>query len=145
MDRDMAEIDVQQPRSVAIEHLHQTHGFAPGNHPRRIAELTKPNTPQGSRRRLGTNCQLLERKLIRVLSLLRDDDRPDTAERRDLPIDVEHLRLEKCRAIRGDYRTLSCVARAVSRAGQNRRPNRMMPFVGKSFPSNPKRFAPLSF
>src|SRR3954463_16741396 len=47
---------------------------------------------------------VVERIARRFLSFLRDDKGLNALERSDLPIDMEHLRLEEGRAITGDYR-----------------------------------------
>ena len=46
----------------------------------------------------------IERKQVRIFTLLRDDDWVKAAEAGYLPVDVQHLRLEKGRAIKGGDR-----------------------------------------
>ena len=46
----------------------------------------------------------IERKQVRIFTLLRDDDWVKAAETGYLPVDVQHFRLEKRRAIKGGDR-----------------------------------------
>ena len=46
----------------------------------------------------------IERKQVRIFTLLRDDDWVKAAEAGYLPVDVQHLRLEKRRAIKSGDR-----------------------------------------
>jgi hypothetical protein len=45
------------------------------------------------RRGFADGVNAIERELVRVFAFLRDHDRSNTLERRDLPVDVQHLRL----------------------------------------------------
>ena len=56
------------------------------------------------RRRFSDDRDRFKGKPLRFLALLRDHDRPKSLQRSDLPVDVQHLRLEKRRAIAGDDR-----------------------------------------
>ena len=47
----------------------------------------------------------IEWKTVGILAFSRDNDRSHSLKGNDLPVDVEHLRFEKSRAIRCDYRT----------------------------------------
>ncbi len=42
----------------------------------------------------------LKRKLFRIFALLCDDNRQNSLQRSDLPVDVEHLRFQKRRAVK---------------------------------------------
>ena len=55
-------------------------------------------------RRSWNDVDLIQRELLRILALLRDDDWLNPAKSGDLPVDVQHLRLEKRRAIKGGDR-----------------------------------------
>ena len=74
----------------------------PRNLPRPVEQLPKPKSPQEMCRRFADDVNGLKREEIGIFPFLRDHDRPDALERGDLPVDVQHLRLEKRRAIRGD-------------------------------------------
>ena len=56
------------------------------------------------RRRFSDDKDRFEGKPLRLFALLRDDHGPKALQRRDLPVNVLHLRLEKRRAITGDDR-----------------------------------------
>jgi len=55
-------------------------------------------------RRFCDDVDLIERKQVRIFTLLRDHDWVKAAEAGYLPVDVQHLRLEKGRAIKGGDR-----------------------------------------
>ena len=55
-------------------------------------------------RRFWDDLDPIERKARRVFAFLGDDDRKNALERDDLPVDVQHLRFQKRRAIAGDDR-----------------------------------------
>src|SRR5947207_3556071 len=67
--------------------------------------LPKPETQPKVHRRFSDDVDLIERKLLRILALLRDDNWLDPAKSGDLPVDVQHLRLEKSRAVKGGDRS----------------------------------------
>ena len=102
MNRDVAEINVQQIRASGSEHADEFRGFVAGDPPGRIAQLPEPNPSEEMRRRFRNDDDVAEGKTLGFLALLRDDDGPEPLERSDLPIDVEHLRLEKGRTIGRD-------------------------------------------
>ena len=54
------------------------------------------------RRGFASNNDRFKRETRRFFPLLRDDNGVKTLQRGDLPVDVEHLRLEKSCAIAGD-------------------------------------------
>ena len=58
------------------------------------------------RRRLGDNVDRFKWVAGGLLALLRDDDRPASLQGSDLPIDVQHLRFKKRRAITSDDRDI---------------------------------------
>ena len=53
----------------------------------------------------GDDLDLVEWKLLRIFALLRDNERLDACEGRDLPVDMQHLRLEKSRAVKSGDRS----------------------------------------
>jgi len=55
-------------------------------------------------RRFWDDVDLIEWKAARILAFLSDDNRRDALERDYLPVDVQHLRFQKRRAITGDDR-----------------------------------------
>ena len=100
----MAEKNVQKLRVGALESREQPVPFARRDLPRLIVQLSKPKPPQKMSRRFRNDLDLIKWKLGGVLALLRDDEGPHALERGDLPVDVQHLRFEKRRAITGDDR-----------------------------------------
>src|SRR3954468_2385179 len=103
MDRDVSEINVKQVRVYLRKNLLQLAHFAVGNLPGRVPYLFEPESPREVGTRLSNDRDFVERIALRFLPFLRDDERLDPLQRSDLPVDVEHLRLEECRAIAGDY------------------------------------------
>src|SRR5207253_1075760 len=67
-------------------------------------QLPKPEASQKMCCRFSDNIDRLEREEIGVLTLLRDDNRADACQSGNLPIDMQHLRLEKCCAVRCNSR-----------------------------------------
>src|SRR6266404_1615754 len=55
-------------------------------------------------RRLGNDVDLIEREALGIFALLRDDVGPHSLKSGNLPVDVQHLRLEERRAIKRDDR-----------------------------------------
>src|SRR5207245_2314485 len=72
--------------------------------PRHIAQLPEPEAPQEMRRRLGNNLDGLKWVALGLLAFLRNHHRNASFQRGDLPIDMQHLRFQKRRAITGDSR-----------------------------------------
>src|SRR5450432_1493537 len=104
MNRDVSEINMQQSRAVFGKDADDLRRFGGRHLPRRIPNASKPKAPQKMHRGFWDHDDRLKRKSFRFLALLRDDERPETLERRDLPVDVEHLRLQERRAITSDDR-----------------------------------------
>src|SRR6266480_7678687 len=50
---------------------------------------------------LGNDFDIIKREPFRILNLLRDDEGVDTAQRFYLPVNVQHLQLQKAGAITG--------------------------------------------
>jgi hypothetical protein len=66
--------------------------------------LPEPNTAQEMRRRLGNNLDCLKWITLGLFAFLRDHDRNASFQGGDLPVDMQHLGLEKRRAITSDDR-----------------------------------------
>ena len=86
----------------ALEGCGQRAAFARRHLPRFVVQLSKPKPPQKMGRPFPDDVNLIEWKLGGVLAFLRDDEWPHPPERGDLPVDMQHLRLEKRRAITSD-------------------------------------------
>ena len=104
MDRDVPEINVEQLRLIFLEQMLDLQDLAVRNLPGRFSHRPKPEPPQEMRRRFSDDKDRFKRKPLRLLALLRDDHRPKPLQRGYLPVNVQHLRLEKRRAIAGDDR-----------------------------------------
>src|ERR1700681_3584208 len=93
MHRDVAKINVQQLRFGFGKEPSQRFELKPRDLPGRVQELSEPKPSQEMRRGFTHGVNAIERELVRVFAFLRDHDRSYTLERRDLPVDVQHLRL----------------------------------------------------
>src|SRR5947199_5192678 len=103
MDGDVTKKNVQQLRVLPIQNRSQRADFSLRNLPRTVADLPKPEPSHKMHRRLSDDVDLIERKAVRILAFLSDNNRSDAAKAGNLPVNVQHLRLEKGRAIkRGD-------------------------------------------
>ncbi len=105
MDRDVTEKNVQKLRAFPVQNRGDRPYFPHRQLPGLVANLPKPEAPQKMSGRFLDNLDFLERKLFRILPFLRDHDRLHALETGDLPIDVQHLRLEKGCAVKRDYRS----------------------------------------
>src|SRR5262249_742920 len=104
MDRDVAEKNVQELRVLSLQNFGDGAHFARRNLPRLVANLSEPETTQKMERGLFDETDLIEGKRFGVLAFLSDNDGLKLLESGNLPVDVKHLRLEKCRAIKCDDR-----------------------------------------
>jgi hypothetical protein len=95
----MAEIDVEQLCVYVSERALQGAGFARRNFPRPMGDLFKPNPSQKMQRGFRYDTNILDWKTLGILAFPRDNDRSHSLKGNDLPVDVEHLRFEKGRAI----------------------------------------------
>src|SRR5262249_8338897 len=100
---DMAEIDMQQLRVAFSERALNFTNFAPRNLPWLINDLFEPDASQKMPRRLFEHSKILNPKTLFGFQFLRNRHRPASPERLDLPVDVQHLRFQKSRAVRRDY------------------------------------------
>src|SRR5438045_8950821 len=73
-----------------------------GNLPWLVAQLSKPEATQEMRRRLRDDVDPFKWIAVGLLALLRDHDWPASLQGSYLPVDVQHLRFKKRRAITGD-------------------------------------------
>ena len=127
MDCDMPEVDVQKLRLRLLKNADERIDFTPGNLPWRRADLLEPKSSREMHRRPADYRKPVERVAPGLFPLLRDHDRRNARERSDLPVDVKHLRLQKCRAIEGDHRPFRLRCRTVSCFRQNRNSKNLMP------------------
>ena len=102
MDGDVAEENVEQLRISSIQNAGDLLRFMRRKLPGPVANLPKPEAPQKMGRRFFDDVDLFEWKFVRVLSLLCDDNRLNALKPGDLPVNVQHLRLEKRRAVKRD-------------------------------------------
>ena len=98
----MAKENMEETSILPFENLGQLAQFPGRNLPGQITNLAKPEAPQKMKSRPWNDINLIHRKPRGVFSLLRDYHRLKTLEAGDLPVDVEHLRLQKSRAIERD-------------------------------------------
>src|SRR5713226_4519702 len=85
------------------------------------------------RRRFSNDLDLIERKLVRILALLPDDESLNSPKPGNLPVDVQHLRLEERRAIKGDdgswiRRVVQCLKSNIELQNQKLIVKSLMPF-----------------
>src|SRR5437588_9319337 len=104
MDSDLAKINVQQARVVLAQNTLQCTQFSVRNLPWCITQLPEPKATQEMRCRLGIHMNLVKRVASSLFALLRDHHRNTSLQACDLPINMQHLRFEKCRAITSDDR-----------------------------------------
>ena len=88
--------------------------FGIRNLPRLITKLSKPKPPKEMGWRLGNDLKRLKRITLRIFALLRNHHRSASFQTSDLPVDMQHLRFKKCRAITSDNR--ACLGRCTQRA-----------------------------
>ena len=127
MHSNVPEINMKQLSISPFENRKQLVQFSRRYLPWRLANLLKPKTSQKVRCRFSDNVDGRKGKSFCLLALLCDDDRAETFERCDLPVDVQHLRLQKRRAITGDDRSLRHCAGTICLARQNRRVKNLIP------------------
>src|SRR5215212_9777303 len=109
MHRDVAKVNVQKTRTRFTQNSQQPAQFHIGNLPWLIAYLLGPKTAKEMRWRLRSDVNWLKRIWVCIFSFLRNDDWSASFQTGDLPVDMQHLRFEKCRAITSDDR--ACVGR----------------------------------
>src|SRR4029077_14678250 len=99
MNGDLAEVNVQRPSVSFSQDIQQRALLGARNLPRHIAQLPEPETPQKMCCGFRNNFDKLEREALGFLSLLRDHDRSASSQCSNLPVDMQHLRFQKRRAI----------------------------------------------
>ena len=95
VDADVAEVDVEQAGVDGAQPFQDPASFTAVNGNGAAEELFLPDPPQRMGAGFGEDVHVREGKGVGVLPLLGEHDRAEAAQRGDLPIDVEHLRLEK--------------------------------------------------
>src|SRR5947209_19481396 len=105
MNSDVSEENVQQLRVFPIQNRANRLHFGCGELPWFVANLPKPKASEKMAAGFLDQIDFVERKFSGMLPLLRDNDRPNPMQAGDLPIDVQHLRLQKRRAIKRDNRS----------------------------------------
>src|SRR5207249_3974138 len=104
MHSDVAKVDVQKMRARFTQNAEQLAQFCVGDLPRLIAQLSKPKPPEDMRSRLGNEPKRLKGIARGVFAFLRNHHRGASFQTDDLPVDMQHLRFEKRRAITRDNR-----------------------------------------
>src|SRR3954462_15120500 len=122
----MSKVDVEQLRLRVRENFAELINLPPRNLPRGVTQLLEPKAAEEMRRRLAGNDDFFEWIPIRFFAFLRDDARLASPQRDDLPIDVEHLRLQECRAVTCDHRRRGSRSRG-NDLRQNRKAKSLMP------------------
>ena len=98
----LAEVNMQNSRTMRVQDAEQRAEFGMGNLPWPVANLPEPKAPEEMRCRLGGNVDRVKREALHLLAFLGDDDGNASFQCGDLPVDVQHLRFQKGRAITGD-------------------------------------------
>jgi hypothetical protein len=94
---------VQNLSVVLVQDVEQRAEFATRDLPWLVAKLPEPKAPYEMRCWFANNVDRLKRKALRLFAFLRDDYWRALFQCGDLPVDVEHLRFQKRRAVTGDY------------------------------------------
>ena len=102
VDRDVAEINMQQLCVIFREDPLNPTRLAARHRPRCTSHAPIPEPPQEMQRRPRNQTDRRERKSLRLLAFPSDHHRPEAFQRSELPVDVQHLRLQERRAITGD-------------------------------------------
>jgi len=95
MDADVAEEDVEHLGVASLHGGEEVARFGAVDGDRTPEQLFLDEPPELVGARFGEDFEIGEWKLFGVLALLAKDDGAEGAEAGDLPIDVEHLRLEE--------------------------------------------------
>ena len=100
MDGDMPEINVEQLRLVSDRELSAAVAASPVEicHGA-FRSCLNQNRRRKCSRRFADDLHGRKWESRLLLTFLRNHDRAKPFQRRDLPVDVQHLRLEKCRAV----------------------------------------------
>ena len=105
MHADVPKVNVEQARAALLQRREDAPRLGTVDGDRAVEQLLLHEAPERVRPRLGQDHDFPEGKLRRMLALLAKDDGSKRAQRRDLPVDVEHLGLEESDdVLRGDGR-----------------------------------------
>ena len=104
MHSDVAKVNVQKTRARFTQNAEQLPQFRIRNLPWLITQLSKPKPAEEMRWRLRSDVNWLKRIPVCILTFLRYDDWSASFQAGDLPVDMQHLRFEKRRAITSDNR-----------------------------------------
>jgi hypothetical protein len=96
---------VKKLRVLSIQNATNGSQFCARNLPRLVANLPKPKASQKMKGWPFDGVDPIEWEFVGIFSLLGYGDRLDPPKRGDLPVDVQHLRFEKCRAVKGGDRS----------------------------------------
>ena len=102
VDSDLAKVNVQEASVGSTQEAQQGTQLCIRNLPWRVADLPEPKPPQEMCCRLGKNLDRLKWEALGLLAFLCDDHWSASFQGGDLPINMQHLRLQKRRAITGD-------------------------------------------
>src|SRR5436309_15503731 len=106
MDGDLTEINVQNASIDSTQGAKQRAQFSVRNLPRHVAQLPVPKAPEKMCCRLGNKVDAIKRKALSLFALLCNYHRRASFQSRDLPVDMEHFRFQKRRAITSDNRAV---------------------------------------
>ena len=95
MNADMSEIDVKQTGFRGAEKLDQSLRLRSVDRDRAAQNRLLPEAAELMGARFRHDRDVVERKLIGIFPLLAKDHRAEGAHGLDLPVDVEHLRLQE--------------------------------------------------
>ncbi len=120
MHRDVPKIDVEKVGPGLAQEREERALLRLRDLPGRVHDIAEPETPEPVGGRARHERDRAEGKPLRFLAFSGDDHGAEPLERRDLPVDVKHLRLEKRRAITGDDRPFPGDGRWHRTVSQNR-------------------------
>src|SRR5437764_11337573 len=104
MHTNMAKINVRKARTRFTQNGEQLAHFRVRNLPRPIPQLSEPKPAEDMRSRLRDDVNRLKRITRGVFAFLRNHHWSALSQAGDLPVDMQHLWFEKCRAITSDNR-----------------------------------------
>ena len=103
MDADVAEVDVEKCGAGALKVLGEGAGLGAGDEEGAAEDGFLPKAAEGAGPGALEGDDGIEREACGFLAFLGEDEGLVCAERGDLPVDVEHLRLEEGGAVLGGY------------------------------------------
>jgi hypothetical protein len=102
VDGDLTKVNVQEPRVGCIQEAQERTQLCVRNLPRHVADLPGPKSPHEMRCWLRNNLDRLKWKTLGLFAFLGDDHWNASFQGSDLPIYMQHLRLQKRRAVTGN-------------------------------------------